>query len=148
MGISVSELQKEVSEILKYGEQLRFKYYNVTPGDEGYYDDDIVLTQSGTDLWCSGLVQPIDRVTATGGYDGMLLEQGKVTLDDKKIYVLGNVQTSGLGPIKIGMAGSPPTREYSILNEGQTIYWNVNGSPVYKKLYVRYLENGSFANEI
>lgn len=147
MVVTVSELQKEVSQVLKYGEQIRFKYYNVSSGDEDYYDDSVTLTQSGTDFWCSGLVQPIDKRNVPGGYDGLLLEQGKVVVDDKKIYILGNVQTSGLGPIKIGMTGSPPTREYEILQDGQAIHWNINGSPVYKKVYVRYLNNGSFIGE-
>jgi len=139
----VNELRAEVNQILSYGEQIRFKYYNVSYGAGSYYDDDITLTQSGNDLWCSGVILPID--TTRGSYDSVLLEQGKITLDDKKIYVNGDIQTSGLGPIKIGTTGSPPTRQYEII-DGVT-YWNVNGSPIYKKIYVRYLTNGSFIGE-
>ena len=140
----VGELRGDVNQILKYGEQVRFKYYNLTVNGS-YYDDDITLTQSGNDSWTSGLVQPLDK--ATGGYDSLLLQQGKILIDDKKIYVDGIVQTSGLAPIKIGTTGSPTERQYEVLNDGQTIEWNVNGSPVYKKLYVRYLTNGSFIGE-
>jgi len=141
----VSELSQDFNSVLKYGEQIMFNYYNVSYGAGSYYDDDVTYTQSGNDLWTSGLVQPID--TRTGGYDALLLQQGKITLDDKKVYINGSIQTSGIGPLKIGMVGSPPTREYQIMSEGEVIQWVVNGSPIYKKVYLRYLPNGSFAGE-
>ena len=145
MGVTVSSLQSDFNQILKYGEQIRFKYYNTSYGAGSYYDDDTTYTQSGTDFWTSGLIQPMD--TIAGGYDSLLLQQGKVTVDDKKIYVIGTVQTSGLAPIKIGMTGSPTSRQYEILNDGQNTQWVINGTPVYKKIYVRYLTNGSFIGE-
>ena len=141
----VSELQDDIKQILDYGEQIRFKYYNSSISAGSYYDDDTTLVQSGTDFWTSGLVLPID--SRMGGYDALLLQQGKVTVDDKKVYVIGTVQTSGLGPVKIGMAGSPTTRQYQVLEDGHNIQWNLNGSPVYKKVYVRFLTNGSFVGE-
>ncbi|MHA1868750.1 MAG: hypothetical protein ACTSXD_11960 [Candidatus Heimdallarchaeaceae archaeon] len=139
-----SELSKDFNSVLKYGEQIRIKYYNVSYSAGSYYDDDVTLTKSGSDLWTSGLVQPLDKTT--GGYDALLLQQGKITLDDKKVYINGSIQTSGTGPIKIGI-GSPPDREYQIMNEGQTIQWTVNGSPIYKKVYLRFLPGGSFIGE-
>jgi len=139
----VDELGQGITEVLRYGEQVRFKYYNQTY--TGEYDDDVSYTQSGNDYWCSGLVCPID--SKLGGYDALLLQQGKILYDDKKLYVAGDVQTSGLGPIKIGMAGSPTTRQYEILNDGEVVSWGLNGSPVYKKIYIRYLNNGSFIGE-
>jgi len=139
----VKEINHDFNQILKYGEQIRLKYYNQSY--TGEYDDDVTLTQSGIDVWCSGLVQPID--SRMGAFDAMLLQQGKVTIDDKKIYIPGSVQTSGLGPIKIGMTGSPVTKEYQILEDGYNIEWSVNGSMIYKKLYVRHLNNGSFIGE-
>ncbi len=57
------------------------------------------------------------------------------------------IQTSGLAQIKVGMVGSPTTRQYQILNDGQTISWGVNGSVVCKKMYIRFLPNGSFVGE-
>ena len=138
-----SELVSDIDSALSYGEKVRFKYYNQT--SMGEYSDDVVYTQSGNDYWCSGLICPID--SRTGGYDTLLLQQGKILMNDKKIYVRGDIQTSGLGKIKIGTTGSPTTREYEILNEGQVTGWEVNGSVVYKKIYVRYLTNGSFVGE-
>jgi len=142
MSIS-NELISDFKEALIYGEQVRFKYFSQS--FVGEYDDDISLTQSGNDYWCSGLVLPID--TRTGGHDALLLQQGKILLDDKKIYVNGDVQTSGLSPIKIGMNGSPTSQQYEIVEGGRNIEWNINGTPIYKKIYIRFLPNGSFVGE-
>lgn len=141
----VTELQADINQILNYGEQLRFKYYNLSFGAGSYYDDDTTLTQSGSDLWTSGLILPID--SRMGGYDALLLQQGELTVDDKKIYVLGTIQTSGLGPVKIGIGSPELAREYQILEEGHNIQWTLNGSPVYKKIYVRFLPTGSFVGD-
>lgn len=141
----VDEVKRDVNEVLKYGEQIRFKYYTQVLTSGSYYDDDVSLTQSGTDFWTSGLICPID--SKLGGYDALLLQQGKILMDDKKIYVDGGVQTSGLGPIKIGTTGSPTTKQYQIIDEGNTTAWTLSGSPVYKKMYVRFLPNGSFTGE-
>lgn len=140
-----SDLIEDFNQVLKYGEQIRFKYYTVSYGAGSYYDDDVTLTQSGTDFWCSGLVQSID--TKYGSRDGILLQQGIITIDDKKIYVDNLTQTSGLGPIKIGTTGSPTTRQYEILNQGNNIDFGINGSSVYKKIYCRFLTCGSFVGE-
>ena len=62
--------------------------------------------------------------------DALLMQQGKILQDDKKMYVEGTIQTSGLGPIKIGLNGSPTTQQYQILNDGPVTEWPVNGSIV------------------
>ena len=145
MTILSDEVKNGFNEILKYGEQVRFKYYTQSLGAGSYYDDDVSLTQSGTDFWVSGVVQPISNKQFSS--DALLLNEGKILLDDKKLYVTGSVQTSGLAAIKIGMTGSPPSQEYQILNEGAITSWNINGVDIYKKIYVRYLPNGSFIGE-
>ena len=141
-----SEVYKSFDNLINnYGERVRFKYYTVGYGAGSYYDDDVTLTQYGSDLWISGIVQPIN--STSNSQEALLLEQGKILLDDKKLYVNGSANTSGLGPIKIGMAGSPPTNEYQILGDGQVIEWSITGSPVYKKVYIRALNSGSFIGE-
>lgn len=140
----LSEFQEDFNSMLEFGEQVRFKYYNQVFNDR--YDDDISLTQSGTDFWVSGIVQPISSKQFNS--DALLLEQGKILLDDKKIYVAGTVITSGISPIKVGMLGSPTTEQYQILGEGQVTQWDISGSPVYKKIFLRFLPNGSFVGEI
>lgn len=138
-----NEIKTSFNEILAYGEQVQFKYYSQTV--LGGYDDDINLVQSGADFWVSGIVQPISNKQFSS--DALLLQQGKILLDDKKLYVNGEVQTSGLGPIKIGMNGSPTTQQYQILEDGQVTEWSVNGDAVYKKIFVRFLPTGSFIGE-
>lgn len=138
-----TELKTDFDEVLKYGDLIRLKYFNISYGAGSYYDDDISLTQSGTDLWTSGLIQPV--TSKQGSTDALLLQQGKILIGDKKVYVNGETQTSGLGPIKIGL-GSPP-QEYHILEDGNVTQWDINGSPIYKKVYCRYLVNGSFVGE-
>ena len=139
---TVTDLQDRFNEILAYGDQVRFKYY--TQSSTGDYDDDITLTQSGTDLWTSGVQQPISSNQYSS--DSVLLEQGKILLDDTKLYVQGTVQTSGLAEIKVGL-GSPVRQEYQILGQGQVTEWGINGTPIYKKIYARILNGGSFVGE-
>ena len=139
----LSDFQNDFDSMLEFGEQIRFKYYDQS--FTGSYDDSVNLTQSGTDYWVSGIVQPITNRQFSS--EALLLEQGKILLDDRKVYVAGDVQTSGTSPIKIGMSGSPTTQQYQILGEGQVTQWDMNGSPVYKKMYVRFLPNGSFFGE-
>jgi len=136
------ELYKDVESVLKYGQQVRFRYYTQT--FVGEYDDDVSYTQSGTDYWTSGLISPID--TRLGGHDALLLQQGKILYDDKKLYVNGSTPTSGLSPVKIGL-GSPIQAEFQIIEEGRDTMWSLEEKPIYKKIYIRFLTNGSFVGE-
>ena len=138
------DAQGNFNKILAYGDQVRFKYYNQSIGAGSYYDDDTTLTQSGTDLWTSGVQQPISSNQYSS--DSVLLEQGKILLDDTKLYVQGTVQTSGLAEIKVAL-GSPVRQEYQILGQGQVTEWGINGTPIYKKIYARILNGGSFVGE-
>ena len=40
------------------GKQIRLRYFTTTIGS--VYDDDVTLTQTGNDLWTSGIVLPIN----------------------------------------------------------------------------------------
>jgi len=136
----VNDFQLGVTEVLKFGQLARIKYYdNIDIGDG--YDDDIKLTQSGNEFWISGVILPI--AGTRGSSDAVLLEQGKVLTDDTKLYIEGTINTSGI--IKIGL-GSPVDDEYSLLSEGVT-KWNVNDVPILKKLYIRRLMTGSLVGE-
>lgn len=136
----VSDFQTGVNEALKFGQLCRFRYFNqIEIGN--YYDDDIRLTQSGVDLWVSGVVLPINN--ARGSNDAVLLEQGKILTNDTKLYVDGSVNTSGT--FKIGL-GSPIQDEYELLNEGIS-KWSVNQTSILKKLFIRRLTTGSLVGE-
>jgi hypothetical protein len=140
--VTASGLQYDFQQALKYGEQVRFRYFSIS-GGSGAYDDDIVITQSGTDTWTTGLVQPLSP--GRSSHDAVLMAQGKILQNDIKVYVDGAFNTSGTWRVGIGSA-NPPTREYSMLPEG-TVAWGINGSIVYKTLYVRALTTGSMIGE-
>jgi len=132
--------------IEKRGQPVRFRYFNQSL-NAGSYDDDTALTQSGTDLWISGFPQVIRETR--GSKDAVLLEQGLVTSDDLKLYVEGITRTDGM--FKVGLfnlsAGSPTTDEYAIIEKG-TEAPLLNGSVMYRKLYLRKLTTGSIFGEV
>jgi len=140
--ISATSLQKDVKQAIAYGEQVRFRYFNYSGADAGY-DDNVTLTQSGTDFYVSGLKLPIDATRGTR--DAIEIEQGLIKQDDSKIYIDGTVNTSGM--YRVGL-GSPATgtEEYSVVENG-VIVWDIGGQEVYKKLYIRALPTGSLLGE-
>ena len=140
MSVTGSEVRSSFEEALKYGQLVRFRYFDSSYGAGSYYDDDVTLTVSGN-IWTSGLAQPVDA--SRGSYEAVLVEQGKLLSNDIKLYVKGDVNTSGI--IRVGL-GSPPTGEYSVLDDG-VISWNINGEQVIKKLYLRRLPTGSLVGE-
>jgi len=107
----------------------------------GTYDDDVSLFVS-SDTWTSGLRQPINKTY--GSKEGVLLEQGLITINDSKLYIPGNINMSGT--LKI-MIGSPTGDKYQVINDAGIIEWNINEVPVYKKVFIRRLETGSFYGE-
>jgi hypothetical protein len=135
----ISDFQNGVSEAITFGQPIRIKYYNVSYTDD--YDDNVNLTISGTELWTSGIVLPISDTR--GSSEAILLQQGKLLTNDTKLYIDGSINTSGT--IKIGL-GSPVTKEYSLLSEGVT-RWDINATPILKKLYIRLLPTGSLMGE-
>jgi len=136
-----SDFKDGFEEVLNYGQLTRFKYFNNSFGAGSYYDDDTTLTQSGNDLWVSGVVQPISQ--SRGSSDAILLEQGKILTNDTKLYVGGEIGTSGT--LKIGL-GSPVANEYSVLVDG-VVSWSVNAESIVKKVYIRRLTTGSLVGE-
>lgn len=141
MTVYSDDFTNGVLEALKYGQQLRIKYYNSSFGAGSYYDDDIVLTQSGNNLWASGVILPINQ--SRGSNDAILIEQGKLLSNDTKLYIQGEINTSGI--LKVGL-GSPIYGEYSVLDDG-IIKYSVNQVDVLKKVYLRLLPNGSLIGE-
>ncbi len=140
----ISDFQNGVAEALTFGQLLRIKYYNVGYGAGSYYDDDVTLTQSGSDYWTSGVILPINGTR--GSNDAILLEQGKVTTNDTKLYIDGSINTSGVIKIGLGSYTNMSGCEYSLLAEGVT-EWDVNQVSILKKLYLRLLTNGSLIGE-
>lgn len=138
----VSDFQNGVTEAMKFGQQIRFRYFDVGY-DANDYDDDVTLTISGIDFWTSGVVLPIND--SRGSSDAVLLEQGKILMNDTKLYIEGEINTSGTWKLGLGHPDSNDS-QYSLLSEGVT-KWSVNDSDILKKLYVRKLLTGSLAGE-
>jgi len=142
--VTSESVKTDVKKIINYGQPVRFKYYEPTIAGAGsYYDDDVSLAQSGNDLWTSGLHFPISTTGRLSSSESILMQQGKILENDLRLYVEGGIQTSGI--VKIGL-GSPPINEYKIIEDGVQS-WELNGSPAYKKLFIRVLTNGSFIGE-
>jgi len=140
---TASQVQSDVNDIInEYGVITRFKYYSGI-FTTGSYDDDasLVYTSTGSIIWTTGLTQPLDR--QRGSVDSFMVEQGLLLERDSKMYVAATVPTSGM--VKIGI-GSPPSQEYFIVDNG-VISWDINGSAIYKKIYVRHLPGGSILGE-
>lgn len=122
---------------LSHGGPVRFRYFTISGATTGY-DDDKTYAKSGTDVWTSGLTRQIS--TRRGSNDAVLLEQGRLLMDDLKLYVKHDVNTSGLFTVGLG---SPVQRVYAP-NENGVISQTLNGEDViFKKTYIRYLTNGS-----
>jgi len=140
--VKANELQNTIQDVINTnGTSARFRYYSMT--DTGsYYDDSYAYVQSGTDVWVSGLQQPIKG--REGSSEARLIEQGKLTTNDSRLYVLGTVVTSGAA-IKVGL-GSPNTQQFSLLAEGIES-WPIGSEIVYKKMFIRELPTGSLDKE-
>ena len=120
--------------ITKGGTQIRVRYFSQTVGS--VYDDDTTLAVSGNDLWTSGVFLPLSN--QVGGPDRILVEQGKLSNDDSKLFTHGSlIFTSGVTQVKINI-GSPlnPDKEYSMLQIGPTSH-SVSETPIYRTVYLR-----------
>ena len=131
----------------KAGKPIRIRYYTQTVGT--VYDDDVTLTAvPGSEVWTSGVVMPLSN--RHGSNDVLLVEQGKLLNHDQRLYVNGSLDFTGAGSnfkVKIGMNGSPAqTDNYTIVPMGGVPY-EVAGTNVYKKVFIRRLTNGSFIGE-
>ena len=137
-------LRTDVQEILKNGNQVRFRYFDFSYGVGSYYDDDGTLSQSGTDFYTSGLIFPLN--SKQGSTEALLVEQGNLLSSDSKLYLVGTVETSGLFKVGIGSPQTSTSPQYAMIPEGIHSY-QINGSSVYKTIYLRQLTNGSLAEE-
>lgn len=130
-----SRLSAAMEKILdRAGTQIRIQYFTSTIGS--VWDDDITWTQSGADLWTSGIFLPL-RVSNQSS-DSILLEQGKLLTDDKRLYLHGSLALTGSEmqvTIRIGSPGNNFDNQYSMLPN--SIKYSVSNSPIYKLVYIR-----------
>src|SRR3990167_3551074 len=132
--ITASGLRQDVAQIISYGSNCRFKYYNRNyPGGGSYYDTGS-LVKSGNDFWTSGLVQPIGAPQTPFHF-----AEGQVDKSDVHLFVLGTVGVSGV--FKVGI-GSPPRKEYSVIENGVQEH-RVADDVIYYRLGLKTLPTGS-----
>jgi len=124
------------------GKQIRIRYFTQTIGS--VWDDEVTLAQSGTDLWTSGIVLPLDN--RSGSTDSVLVEQGKLIDDDQKLFVTGSLNLTGSElQVKIGL-GSPAAEEFTLVPLG-AISAEVQDQKIYRKAFIRRLTTGSILGE-
>lgn len=96
------------------------------------YDDVPTYTLTGS-TFISGIIFPVKN--KTGSNEEVLLEQGKLKLQDK-IFYCGSTNLTGSG-----LVFNINNSFYSIIEDG-IMQYDVAGSTIYHKLYLRNL-NGS-----
>ena len=117
--------------INKVGTQIKIQYFTQTVGS--VWDDDITLTQSGVDLWTSGVVLPLSQ--QRGSSESVLLEQGKLINDDKKLFIHGSLILTGSEMSISIQTGSPTGDNFTMLDSNIRV--DVSNTPIYRKVFLR-----------
>lgn len=130
----------------KAGTQIRVQYFTSTIGS--VYDDDVSWNQSGLDLWTSGIILPLN--VKNNSSDSVLLEQGKLLNDDKRLFVHGSLVFTGsemLVSIRAGSPGNEIDNQYSMLAFSKKV--DISNTPIYKQVYMRGIGGiGSILGEV
>lgn len=123
----------------KAGTTVTVRYFAQTIGS--IYDDDYSLAQSGNNLLFSGIVFPLSPKSSE---DMVLLEQGKINHQDMKLFMPGsillNMPTGSLYVCDLRIGS--PAQKY-VIKEGGGTPWEIQGTEIYKKVYISRLIGGS-----
>jgi hypothetical protein len=111
------------------GRPILITTFNYSIGTGSVYDDDVVFTGSSV-LATSGIIFPLEP---SSSQDGVLMEQGKLTPNDLKLYITGSITLGSI--VKIGI-GSPAEFTCQIMPNG-TLSYEVENSKIYKKVYLK-----------
>ena len=124
-----------------YGRLMQLKHYVPTYSGTAY--DQNYLTASGATQYAYAMDFPIGG--NGGGQDFKLLAQGQIQYDDHKMFFNPYINFSG-AHVKISISGTSITEIYAALPDGALTH-SVQGIDIYKKVFVRKLNTGSFAGE-
>jgi len=124
------------------GTPIHVKHFSTSFGS--VWDDDVTLTQVGIDIWTSGIVLPINATR--GSHDSVLVEQGKLTNQDIKLFVNGSLLITGSERLVTIGIGSPPEEVYTTIPDG-TIAPQVEATRIYKKVFLSRLPLGSLIGQ-
>lgn len=123
------------------GQPVRVRYYTTSYSGTQY--DQEYITASGNDVWIQAMHFPLN--INTGGADREYLEQGKILINDRKLYVAGSIEISSTTKI---MFGSPTVSSVFAPIENGWMDYQISGTVIYNKMFIRTLTNGSFINEV
>ena len=121
------------------GQNVRLRYYTTSYSGNSY--DTNYLSASGANIWVKGYLGRITKSDAS-----QLMDAGKINYADGKLYIPGSLATEPDVWTKFGI-GSPTPVEYSMLEQG-IIIPNIGSSAIYRGIFVRKLNTGSFSNEV
>jgi hypothetical protein len=111
--------------ISKNGDIIKLTYYTSSISGADYNNE--YLTGSTT-IWGKGLVQPLNKA------DSAYLEQGKLDLKDKKMYVAGSISIEPNMEIQVG---SPTGEIYKLVEKGNIPFPIGSGGDIgYNKVYI------------
>lgn len=130
-------LGKGLDFMMNLSNSIYIQEINYYVPDESY-DDETVQNMVGS-YWISGTIFSVRG--KQGSEEAMLIEQGKLSTQDKVLYISGGATLNSSG-LLIGV-GSPGFVNYSLVPLGD-FYYDTNAVTVYKKLYIRkVLDTGS-----
>ncbi|KKL81184.1 hypothetical protein LCGC14_1997280 [marine sediment metagenome] len=135
MGV-LNNLQKGFNNTIKLaGRPITIRHLVGVTGS--VWDDEVAWVVSGADVSTSGVIMNLQ------GQDSLLVEQGKLMNDDKRLYISGGINLTGSdwqAKIIIG------DEAYSLASPGVTAP-EVQGTRVYKRAFIRRLPTGSLIGE-
>lgn len=117
--------------------RARFQYYSTTFSGANY--DNAYRTKSGSDVWLNCMHFPVKATQP------QFLQQGLVNIGDHKLYVHGSVYFDE--NVKIGLGSPVNAGSVFVVGTGGIEEWPAFGGVVYRKAYIKVLNNGSFLNE-
>jgi len=129
--------------VATYGRIMRIQHYTPSYSGTATYDRNY-LTASGATQYIHAMDFPVG-MGRNAGEDFKLLEQGQIRHDDRKMFFNPTPNFSG-AHVKLAVSGATITEVYSILPDGARVY-KIQGTDIYKKVYTRILNTGSFPGE-
>lgn len=126
------EMQSGATRVFEsYGTPVLVTNYPTITFDADGYDDEQLISASGTSTSGAGILQPI------GNSDRSYVEAGLVTNNDNKLFLPGSIPVSGNSQLTIGNTGSL----YQVLPQGIRRY-DVSGVTIYQTVFVREIYAG------
>jgi len=131
------------------GEQLDFAAYWQNSSTSGTFSNVacggtmVGVAGDASAVWVSGIVQPV--TAPEGSTEAVLVNQGKLSTADTRLYVNGSIAFNGSTFTVDVMVGSPAGDLYSTIQGG--VDWPIASTPVYTKQYIRRLTGSLSDNQ-